>query len=498
MNDSQAVVHLPVGLWPSLVLGLFFAQGCTALLTVFQYRWIRFAKPTRLPFILFLPLLKAFCVLSKLRRRQVEETDLMVSLERQTWIEFVSRHGILFCLVLLGYIGFDYLVPLIWFGIYMSTSVLSYFLLERMINDRRFRVYLSVLAVFALRIVLLRIFLLYLWFQPEAILQMPAICLLLASVRFSINQKTRIKTYSLIQAAGDVAVLVIIAIHFLFILPDTPTNLIGGLSTAGFVIYYLVTLQQAYVGLAAYEKIQQRSVQAQKMEAVGNLTGGVAHDFNNILTVVMGNLELYREVDDPLERDELVHKAREAAERASVLTSQLLAFSRQTALQEEAVATKLFLEEMHALTERILPADIQFECSCPDNTWPMWVDRVQLGIAILNLVINARDAMPNGGTMRLTAHNIPQGSDVDPSKDSDYVKLCLADEGDGIASDIHDRVFEPFFTTKDIGKGSGLGLSMVKGFVEQSGGTVDIRSAPDRGTKICLSIPAVLSQSSQD
>ncbi len=415
----------------------------------------------------------------------------MVSLERQNVVELITRHLLLLLIILLGYVIYGYTLPFVWFLAYAATTAGTVTLLKQLATEARFRTYLRILAVFAIRIALYRIFLIYLWFHEQPEFQIPAVCMLLAAVRFSINQKSRIRTYSAIQAVGDSAVLLSISIIYLLVLPHTIVNLAAGLSFAALLVYYLVTLQQAYVGLATIEEMERRSIQSQKMEAVGRLTGGVAHDFNNILTVVMGNLELYREIDDPAEKEAIVVKAREAAERAGVLTAQLMAFSRQTPLRQEIVDTRAFLTELNKLTERVLPANILLDYTSSEDCQQMWIDRTQLEIALLNLIINARDAMPKGGVIRLIAENYRTG-DTAPSAtqpDSDYVELTLRDEGEGISGDVIDKVFDPFFTTKAIGEGSGLGLSMAKGFIEQSGGNLQIKSSPGQGTEVCMLIP---------
>lgn len=411
----------------------------------------------------------------------------MVSLERQSWIEFAARHTLLLILVGTGYVVFDYIVPLFWFAAYAATSFLSILLLDWLSRRNSFSTYLQILSVFTLRIVLFRMFLLYLWFQPLPQLQLPALCMLLASVRFSINQKTRIRSYTVIQAAGDVITIAIISGYY-FALPWSSVNLIGGLSFAAFAIYYLITLQQAYVGLAEIEAMERRSAQSQKMEALGRLTGGVAHDFNNILTAVLGNLELTKVVDDPKEKEQLVDDAHQAAQRASLLTAQLLAFSRQAPLKQQTVQTKQFLDRFRATATGVLPPEIDLEYEIQTGIWPMWVDPALLEMALLSLVQNGKDAMPGGGKLVLRAQNVSQTNDEgDPRP---RVSLSLTDTGKGMSDELLDRVFEPFYSTKPVGEGSGLGLSMVKGFSEQSKGEVTLESKPGAGTTVTLGIPA--------
>jgi signal transduction histidine kinase len=226
------------------------------------------------------------------------------------------------------------------------------------------------------------------------------------------------------------------------------------------------------------------------MEAVGRLTGGVAHDFNNILTVVMGNLELYELTDDKTEKKELLTQTRQAAARAADLTSQLLAFSRQSPLSQGIHDVTEIFSQVKSLSERLLPANIDFKYRVTPHAAKIRADGTQLEVALLNLVINARDAMPNGGAIDLAAHNIMISEQQMPNKAGHYLCIELSDEGEGIPDDIIEKVVEPFFTTKPVGKGSGLGLSMVKGFAEQSGGFLKITTDPGHSTTVAICLPA--------
>ena len=234
--------------------------------------------------------------------------------------------------------------------------------------------------------------------------------------------------------------------------------------------------------------------QAQKMEAVGQLTGGVAHDFNNILTAITGNLDLIARAAAGNERIErLAAGAQRAAERAARLTSQLLSFSRRQTLHPQTVNVNNLIHEFRALIHRAVGETIELELSADMRLWPCHIDPAQFESALLNLALNARDAMPDGGKLRIETRNrtvdkaavtklggLPAGR---------YVSVAITDTGCGIAPEIVERVFEPFFTTKDVDKGSGLGLSMVYGFVKQSGGHVAIESAVGRGTTVTLFLP---------
>jgi len=227
--------------------------------------------------------------------------------------------------------------------------------------------------------------------------------------------------------------------------------------------------------------------QAQKMEAVGQLTGGVAHDFNNLLTVISGGLDMLDRHQNPERRQRVTEGMRQAVERGAALTRQLLTFSRRQPLKPETLALDKRIAAMGELLERSLRGDIQVNTKFTSDLWPVHVDPTQFELAVLNLAVNARDAMPQGGTLTLRAHNVP-GVD-DPDVKGDFVEFSVSDTGSGIAPEVLARVFEPFFTTKDVGKGSGLGLAQVYGFAKESGGVVRIQSELSKGTKVTLMLP---------
>ncbi len=238
--------------------------------------------------------------------------------------------------------------------------------------------------------------------------------------------------------------------------------------------------------------------QAQKMEAVGQLTGGVAHDFNNLLQVVVGNLEtLQSKLPKELTRlRRAADHAMAGARRAANLTQHLLAFSRRQPLNPRPVAINRLVEGMSEMLRRSLGEMVDIQTELDPELWPVEIDENQLEIALLNLAVNARDAMPNGGKLQIQTFNVDaqrrralRGHDL---PDTDHVALCVIDNGSGMTPEVLAHAFEPFYTTKGIGQGTGLGLSQVYGFVTQSGGRVLIDSAPGRGTTITMHIPRLL------
>jgi PAS domain S-box-containing protein len=238
------------------------------------------------------------------------------------------------------------------------------------------------------------------------------------------------------------------------------------------------------IALEEQAKAEEGLRQAQKLEALGQLTGGVAHDFNNLLMIVQAGLNLLERSDEQSRRDMLTARMREAVTRGANLTSQLLAFSRRQELSPEPVDFADLLSGMADLLDRSLGADVEVKLDMAEDLAPIFVDPNALQLAILNLAVNARDAMPKGGAVQIRAAN---GALEDPRAPS--VSISVVDAGEGISPHIMSRIFEPFFTTKEIGKGSGLGLAQVHGFAQQSGGRVEVKSEMGSGTTVTLILP---------
>ena len=232
--------------------------------------------------------------------------------------------------------------------------------------------------------------------------------------------------------------------------------------------------------------------QAQKMEAVGQLTGGIAHDFNNLLTAVVGHLEMAaRRVSNDSRTEGLLQTALRAAERGAMLTRHLLAFARRQHLDPRPTIVSAVVDGVEEILKQTIGADIRLVIRAEPDLHLAWVDPNQLELAILNLALNARDAMPTGGTLRIGAKNrrAEVGGAPPDLAAGDYVVLSVSDTGSGMNEETLARAFEPFFTTKEVGRGSGLGLSIVHGFAAQSGGSVQIATALGKGTKVDLWLP---------
>ncbi len=242
---------------------------------------------------------------------------------------------------------------------------------------------------------------------------------------------------------------------------------------------------------AERERVEGQLRQSQKMEAVGRLTGGLAHDFNNLLTAVIGSLDLVRRRPGGIEPRNLqfIGNALEGATRAAALTSRLLAFSRQQALEPVATDANALVSSMLTLLGSTLGERTKVETRLAGDLWPTLVDPNQLESAIVNLAVNARDAMPEGGRITIETANVEIDKDEPDVAAGDWVLISVADTGSGMPPEVVAQIFEPFFTTKPVGKGTGLGLSQVYGFIKQSGGHIAVVSTPGEGTAFRLYLP---------
>jgi nitrogen-specific signal transduction histidine kinase/CheY-like chemotaxis protein len=242
-------------------------------------------------------------------------------------------------------------------------------------------------------------------------------------------------------------------------------------------------------------RLEQQLRQAQKMETLGTLVGGIAHDFNNQLTVILGNLELVLGGLPPEAPGRVeLSDAEQAARRCADMTQRLLMFARRRVGRPQAVDVNHAVAEAVRLLQRVLPATIGVEVRCQADAWPAWADPTQLCQVLMNLAVNARDAMPEGGTLTLATAN----READAAwcagrvgaRPGRYAVLSVSDTGCGMTPEVQARIFEPFFTTKEVGQGTGLGLAVVFGIVQAHGGWIDVASTPGRGSRFEVCLPA--------
>jgi signal transduction histidine kinase len=249
----------------------------------------------------------------------------------------------------------------------------------------------------------------------------------------------------------------------------------------GEIIYLLFEARDITDLKATQEQLRQ----SQKMEALGQLTGGIAHDFNNLLTVVVGGLDIITKRAEDAKLKRYADNALAAAERGARLTGQLLAFSRVQRLEVTPTYVAPLIQNMRPLLRNVLGPGIEKRFDLDEAMMPVMADPTQLEVAVLNLAINARDAMPDGGVLTFASEKVSVSGDPE-LENGDYIELTISDTGVGMPPEIAERAFEPFFTTKEVGKGTGLGLSMVYGMARQSGGTARLESAPGKGTVVKL------------
>ena len=256
----------------------------------------------------------------------------------------------------------------------------------------------------------------------------------------------------------------------------------AGLILSGLMVMFLLRM------MAERRRVEIRQQHSERLEAVGKLTGGIAHDFNNMLGIVIGSLDLAQRRLAKGNTDVLRHvdNAIDGAHRAAELTRRLLAFSRNLPLAPTAIDVNALIEGMHQLLERTLSASIQIKTRLAADLWTTFVDPGQLENALVNLAVNARDAMPDGGTLEITTVNRPAKSDREVT---DRIEISVRDTGIGMTPAVAARAFEPFYTTKEVGRGTGLGLSQIHGFALQSGGETALQSREGRGTTISIFLP---------
>ena len=242
---------------------------------------------------------------------------------------------------------------------------------------------------------------------------------------------------------------------------------------------------------AALQKAQEQLAHSQKMDALGQLTAGIAHDFNNLLMIVSGHIHTLKKLvaDDPKGR-RAAEAIAGAAQRGETLTRQLLTFARRQRLDTSRINLRERVDALRNMLAGSLGRHVRLAIDIAADVWPVQVDLGELEVALVNLAVNARDAMPRGGVISVTAHNVRlHRGDHGKDLQGDFVALTVSDTGAGIAPDILPRIFDPFFTTKEISKGTGLGLSQVHGFVHQSGGAVDVSSEVGKGTRVTIYLP---------
>ncbi|KMW57909.1 diguanylate cyclase/phosphodiesterase (GGDEF & EAL domains) with PAS/PAC sensor(s) [Candidatus Rhodobacter oscarellae] len=380
-----------------------------------------------------------------------------------------------------------------WWVAFAASVLVDYIAARRFSNAQTPGNYLLVILGSTLEIICGIVLTIYMWNTGVPALQFSALLYLIAAVMFGWSGRIRF----LYAQVLDILMMQVpltwfwMTIYFGATAPSATEQAVA-IAFICIQAFHLKTLWSVRTSLLAIEAARQRAGEANKMDAVGRLTGGIAHDFNNILTVILGNLELHAEETDPCERDKLIRDAHTAAQRATALTSQLLTFSRQAPMQREVFAAITVAQELETMVRRTMPASVQFSVESSAGNARIDTDRAFLQSALLNLVINAADAMNGVGRIALRVRLIEGSATGRDQRDrAGFVGIAVLDNGPGFEDEALEYAFDPFFTTKPVGKGSGLGLSMVKGFAEQSGGTATARNLRGGGAEVELLLPKI-------
>lgn len=428
------------------------------------------------------------------------EVSRIAEAELQPAREFLLRHGIVFAACIALYVAGTGVGVLVWYAVYFVSARLYL----RSLRKAKGPIYLTgYLWVLGKNLALSMLFLslpIYLFMVADPLVQFACGAGVVGKALYDVTHHGPLRHILWIDAVTMSSAILFMGGTLIYQGPGTLGHVaVIGVCTVSVAVYFVQCLVYVSRTRSVLTRTEEQLAQAQKMEAVGRLTGGVAHDFNNLLTVILGNLDLYQELYTTQERDAAVGEARDAATRAAKVTAQLLAFSRKSPLTAEPVRVESFINEFSMLAKRVVPSSIQLSIQYPEELPRLYLDKSKLETALLNLVINARDAMgPEPGALEIMVERrmvragwstLQSSLPLEPGM---YCRFTVTDTGPGIPLELLDQIAEPFFTTKPVGKGSGLGLSMAKGFAEQSGGALGVTSTtipPNTGTTVEILLP---------
>ena len=424
-----------------------------------------------------------------------DELQRLFKIEYQNVAEFSVRCMIIFgsAIVLFGYTGWA--ASLLWIAGYavMHVAYFSYLFLAIRNRVRRTKILATtLLSLLMFSFAWMPIYLLQI---QDPALNIPATAAILAFMLFMISRAEKQHDIIAVQVLIVATAAMFIAWRAINQIDELVVRVVIVASEIGVVGYFLQSLLLARKNRRQAEASVKASIEIQKMEAIGRLAGGVAHDFNNLLAVIIGNLELHDLSQDSRDKVETLDAARLAAERARGTVQQLLTYARRAEYSERKVDLREIVDYCARLGRPLVTTSINLEKELPHNELPVLVDTSHLTTAVLNLIINAKDAMDGCGTISVIADKLDvktvieaaDGTTVGPGR---FARVTVRDTGPGIPNEIRSRILEPFFTTKEIGKGTGLGLSMVSGFVSQSGGFLQVESSPN-GAAFSIALPMI-------
>lgn len=403
--------------------------------------------------------------------------------------EFATRLTLLCGGSFVAFIGTGAPVFLLALGIYMITVLGAYVAYSRSRNAPE-GVWHKLFVVLELTCSATYVgFIAYFLLQEPMIFKIIGGAGVIAAILKGFTARSHFKIHALIERIAFTALLYLLAYAVAHHLTSFAEQLVTYTFTTGVAIYYWIV----WIKIASIrEELLHMAFQdenAKRIRDIGQIAGGVAHDFNNILTVIIGNLSLYHEEPDRKERDVLVRDSQKASERASVLVSQLMSFAGQSPHVQRDIDLRILLPDLLALHPISMRSDVQTAARVPDDLWLLRADEKQLANALTSLFTNANEAMPEGGELYLEAQNYQADPERDGLAPGKYIEISITDNGRGIPPNLINRVFDPFYTTKEIGQGSGLGLSMARGFAQQCGGSLELRSKPGVATTATLFLP---------
>lgn len=418
----------------------------------------------------------------KIDVRNMKRDELLVAFENR------KRALMILPVAFIGWYALDFWQFIVWSILYLGQVSLWIMLLQRLPKTAHVIWFVALLLMVLLQVGMLAWLLQFIWFIDSPAGPVVATLILVGIFVTSISLRTVQNFASYTDVIIELFLLALIPILFW----------IQGLATSELcvviavcilvVVYYLRTLRDIANDRRNYALAREKEAERERMQALGQLTGGVAHDFNNLLTVILGNLELYRMGAGG---EELLEEMDAATKKAARLTGQLLSYSRKSVLTPRPVDLARLMTGVAELMERLLPSSIRLEMPVLDGIPPVMLDETKLEPVLINLLVNARDAIPDGGviTVRAVLRNgggmdAPQGLGA-----RNFVVLTIQDNGTGMPPEVANRVFEPYFTTKPLGVGTGLGLPMARGFLEQSGGALLLNSVSGQGTEVVLWCP---------
>ena len=416
------------------------------------------------------------------RHRQISE---ILEVARRTRLEFVAQVALMSLAGVIAWMATGLTFIPLWIGLHFGLIAAERRITRRLRNSTSplalptvLAAHLAVGSAFAAMPV-------YLWLQPHESYHFAGMVLLLGTILNIFLVRAQLWYLALCFVLPDALAIALIA-HAIAQQTATPAEAVAvGTVAAAILVYLGVAVVQAARAHRRHLETREQLIQAQKMEALGNLAGGMAHDFNNILNVITGTLDLARDERDPDRLAAGLNRANEAADRGAALIRQVLSFARKSHLEPRRVDPPGVLAEVETMARRLIPERIAIETTVEPGLPPVRVDEGALVTALLNLVLNARDAIAGPGRIVLDCARDPGTRPGQRGR----VVFSVRDNGRGIARDILGRVTEPFFTTKPVGEGTGLGLSMVAGFAAQSGGALQIDSREGAGTEVRILLP---------